>query len=1189
MAATQVIDLTELRDDEEDEVQENGEDRYDPRDVLEPVITRIIDALGGVEAGEYRMGEQAAACLKDLKKLWRRDDTDDDRTVARIFWERRLLQNDLIPILLAATEISGEDKRAIACVDLMTAMTWPIDLAEELKELDDEEDKNADFTHLLESHLYYKASLVNKDIMKALFAIVIPPLSKPPPQRTERDFQLISVILYLIRNLAFVKDLRQSANLSANQLEFTSLQSRLIMVLSETNFIEFIITIAANSDNDPWLTGWNTIALEILYLFYRGVSPTSLSTKQENRPKEKLKRLLDTEARLRREAFSNTSTRHSRFGTTISVTLNPNKKLNPGDPQPHSSVLHRQQALNKEAVEIMDIKKRQRTRKGNTVDELSREDNLSVDARKVLQDLANEFLKACFNSFVSTLLKDIRLERARVTEKDKLRLLFVTKFFLEYFLALRAQDEKSQSDTGKSKGSENWTFGLIAEVVERDWIVWVLKRMREAVDEKPKLWTELQAGIECLTQLLLLIDNMSRSEIADPALAESADLLQQQIIYNGDILDIALDSLRAYREGSQSLTYLNASVHLSYALMRILERWTKDKGDGVYVRKKSVRRRKKAKGVTEEEGIPDEEEEEVVESYEDTIQETLFTFDSFEMKFANAEINHTLLTYLARYKEFSSPDDMRRAVSLLHRQAVKAKAEGLFFNVGLCLLSTSSPLIISPHHAQVSTLDLFKTILSEKDTLPRDQPYKDLINLINFILRKFFKALAEDSFLAVEVRTPVLSSVELRWRTHKSIANPGCQAFFPKNRGHWKQYSSWEPESRSKKDKALVEDTRFPPDVQVKKGYSWSDQLGIVIAALVEAGQTGLITWTKNILTTTRNHRQTVIDEDKNGSDQSQDESLDDAEVDTTLRKDRPSAEALAKIKDYLIPYLDDEQADAATKNPQLKLLFRLCKFAITDEDEDELQWYIPAALLPSDLQGMVNVIDQFLETPFDLEGKKASSLLSKKRRRRRRAPSPDSEEDADIGDDEPRRKRKEKKKKEKEQYKSAQFIEDSDEEYGDMDAFLQREKVLRDRVALAGAEAASQAIRPPGMRAHGMKKRKRRGKSDAVLEEAESKENNSVLELSDSSASESDVEYERNRSGGERRQNGSDDDLISTDILHIPSKPSSSHAAVPRPTGNVGGESPLGSPTPVDSPPSRRSEPSARTRKLVVLSDDDD
>lgn len=90
---------------------------------------------------------------------------------------------------------------------------------------------------------------------------------------------------------------------------------------------------------------------------------------------------------------------------------------------------------------------------------------------------------------------------------------------------------------------------------------------------------------------------MSREDIADPTLAESADLLQQQIIYNGDILDIALDGLRAYRQGSQSLAYLDASVYLAYVLMRILERWTKDKGDGVYVRKKTVKRRRKARGM----------------------------------------------------------------------------------------------------------------------------------------------------------------------------------------------------------------------------------------------------------------------------------------------------------------------------------------------------------------------------------------------------------------------------------------------------------------------------------------------------------------------------------------------------------------------------------------------------------------
>ncbi len=90
------------------------------------------------------------------------------------------------------------------------------------------------------------------------------------------------------------------------------------------------------------------------------------------------------------------------------------------------------------------------------------------------------------------------------------------------------------------------------------------------------------------------------------------------------------------------------------------------------------------------------------------------------------------MLYLARYKEFKSPENMKRVVSLLHRQAVRAKAEGLFF--------------------KVSTLNLFKTILAEEKSLPREQAYKDLVALINYILRKFFKEAAEDPFILVEVR-----------------------------------------------------------------------------------------------------------------------------------------------------------------------------------------------------------------------------------------------------------------------------------------------------------------------------------------------------------------------------------------------------------------------------------------------------
>jgi replication fork protection complex subunit Tof1/Swi1 len=45
----------------------------------------------------------------------------------------------------------------------------------------------------------------------------------------------------------------------------------------------------------------------------------------------------------------------------------------------------------------MDMTKRQKNKKINKIDELTIEDNLSMEARVILQNLAAEFVESCFN------------------------------------------------------------------------------------------------------------------------------------------------------------------------------------------------------------------------------------------------------------------------------------------------------------------------------------------------------------------------------------------------------------------------------------------------------------------------------------------------------------------------------------------------------------------------------------------------------------------------------------------------------------------------------------------------------------------------------------------------------------------------------------------------------------------------
>ena len=187
----------------------------------------------------------------------------------------------------------------------------------------------------------------------------------------------------------------------------------------------------------------------------------------------------------------------------MTKNLKPHKS--PGEPSnakdealpPKPYVLHRQKAITTETGEMFDIEKKQRTKKGKTVDALAREDTLSLDSRRILQDLAKDFVKSCFSrrfpylihrepiwlaelvlaAFLSSLLKDIKSERPKIMEKDNLRLLFITKWFLEFFLQAHAKEKALKKEN-------SWDFGFVAEVTDRAWIAWVLRRMREALDAK---------------------------------------------------------------------------------------------------------------------------------------------------------------------------------------------------------------------------------------------------------------------------------------------------------------------------------------------------------------------------------------------------------------------------------------------------------------------------------------------------------------------------------------------------------------------------------------------------------------------------------------------------------------------------------------------------------------------------------
>ncbi|KAG8711383.1 Topoisomerase 1-associated factor 1, partial [Ceratobasidium sp. 394] len=894
------IDISSFENELPDPDVEQHTQEPTRRDILSPVIHSTVAALGGVETDpktnvtRYVLGDDCLGCLRDLKKLWRKDDTDDERTVARVFWETRVLVNDLVPILI---ETGGEgggagDKRAIACADVIAAVTWPIDIAEELKELDEQYDEKTDYATLLLAQLHYKEALSRPEVLKALQNIMMPCIAKDRRSRVERDVQIISLVLHIFRNLLALKDPpRTSTSLSSSSTSLSSLQSRLLVALRATGLLDLLLTCASNVDQ-PEFSEFSAVLLEISYLLVRGVGVRDVvkvkiktGKKEEgggagmvgDGEDEELKALLEREKREKRMGKRGAPTRHSRFGTTI--TLKTDKQ---------HYVLHRQEAITADPSQMIDMVKKKRAKKTVRVDEVGVFNPLSLDALGALAGYAGGFVESCFNVFMGCVLKDIKSERPKFTEKDNIRLLFLTKWFLEFFLLVREEQEKERKQRAlfAPNSQEVWPFGYVSEVVEHAWAPWVLRRMRAAVEEKPKQWVELHAGMDCLAQMLNLITLMVQDP--DEAVQEAAETLQSQLYYNGEALDVALDSLREYKE--QSIAYLDSAVHLAFVLLRMLEKWAHSQGE-MYVRKRKKKARaKRAKGVTEEEGIvdvesDDENPEAAKAAAEDLIQEQMFVFEKYEAKFAQEDIAHACLVYLARWREFTSAEQMRRIVSLLHRQAVKAKAEGFFF--------------------KVSTLELFQSILKVQVSLPKEQPYKDLIQLINFVLRKFFKNAKEHPLLLVE-------------------------AFYPKNRGQWKAYSSYEPEAKTKSSRPAGK-----AEFAVKRGFKASEQIGIAVACLVEEESKLLIDWIIDVLKRVGRKRQDVVDTTDGDGDENapSDEDEDAAAAREAAKAKRvPSKEAMDKFEDYRIPYVEDHHAEAATSNKYLKLLMRLVGFTCEDD-----------------------------------------------------------------------------------------------------------------------------------------------------------------------------------------------------------------------------------------------------------------
>ena len=323
--------------EEEPEVEAGDVDMDERVEMLRAPVLSICTALGGYEHVQqhgrtelvYRVGDDCLECLRDLRRLWRQDDTDASRAIARVFAELGTLHNDLIPILLhCAGGGDKADKIALACTDLITALTWPIDWDAELHDMTTrmEEDENeqvlAKLLELQSAQVQYKSSILrerakeprlgDRTVLSCVLRHVLAPSLKPRSERTERDVGVTSMCLHLFRNLLAIRD-PPLQSFSTGNIANMSLQSVLVQQMDTFHILDALRMLASQADTKEFEM-WTPIVAESVYHMVSGTPPAWLAGAIETSP---LSASLSAEASERRSSRRHASARHSRFGTTI--------------------------------------------------------------------------------------------------------------------------------------------------------------------------------------------------------------------------------------------------------------------------------------------------------------------------------------------------------------------------------------------------------------------------------------------------------------------------------------------------------------------------------------------------------------------------------------------------------------------------------------------------------------------------------------------------------------------------------------------------------------------------------------------------------------------------------------------------------------------------------------------------------
>ena len=623
-------------------------------------IVSLVSALGGTEyEGEdrvkYGLGDDALGCLKDIRKWLRMyDERMRKLDVARCIADTTLVLTDIPYILAQWSEEEEENalkfRLALACVEILVPLTWEVNLDGNFASADQYVHEST----VLRAQSRYRRIILNAQegsLLRRIIRVALPALAMKQRDRSARDEGMVKLVVCLIRNLAMIK--------SHAMMSDVQWREEIIVAFQNANVFDLVLAIGAQSQED--FKGYEILVVEVLYHLFKGLRVDVLflpESESETRPFKDLSNLLLSEQASKAQQSQHLPTRHNRFGTTVSLLLDKDRRL---------TVSGQRSAIGKDETSIAQVDKVKRNRKPVRHfqrTELDLPVSLPSKGAKIVHDWIICLLQGGFNPLVRAMIRSLE----RDPGQGRMQFLYVVGFTLS---SLREEWVAKTAKLVPDDSHQDQAFGLVAEVFDRRCLVMVMKIMREAADLKE--WDVLHTAMYSFEQILLCVRLMGSCETDE--YQEIAENVQLNLFYDEAIFDMIANIVKMFK--LQSFGFLDVCTSVVTTIISILESFFKTR-DLLFTRSKARRRRRNKDDASMDLSAGDDD---LRRKY----AERAVTYEVFEKKFMNEACLATFLTYLEYYPDLE-PRQVKRALKYLHRFFVIREKEVPMFRLDVCEL-----------------------------------------------------------------------------------------------------------------------------------------------------------------------------------------------------------------------------------------------------------------------------------------------------------------------------------------------------------------------------------------------------------------------------------------------------------------------------------------------------------------------